>query len=108
MTLHVEKPIESGKEEGMVVPTGLGGNQGSVKTSHFGNPAAICTLLLSQVLSFHVSISPSVVILFIFPLLTQTQASQLQMNFQLTQGETEVPRLLFFFLFGHAARHVGS
>ena len=42
-TIHVEKPIKCRKEEGMVVTTGLGGNQVSVKSSHFGNLAAICT-----------------------------------------------------------------
>lgn len=107
MTLHVEKPIKCRKEEGMVVTTGLGGNQVSVKSSHFGNAAAVCTHYFPSFV-FYCSISPSVVFLFIFPLLTQAQASQLQINFQLTQGDTEVPRLLFFSPFRPHCPHGGS
>ena len=69
------------------------------------------SLFLSQVLSF---ITPFpllfiCILLFIFPpLLTQAQASQLQINFQLTQGDTEVPRLLFFSPFWPHCPHRGS
>lgn len=91
---YVQKSVESRRDEGTAGTTGLGVNQVSVKTVPVGDLAALSPLCSLPDFVFHLYIFPSLILLSL-PLQPQTQMSHLQMNCQLTQGDTEVSRLFF-------------